>query len=71
MPINDQSGYVITKSIRRTNIAVLEPLYQSLTNYWNECPEDVLSSYGPEYLLQYKVKRIQIFNSIVECNRLT
>lgn len=39
----------------RTNISVVEPMYQSLKNYWDECPDDVQTSYGKEYLEHFKV----------------
>ena len=39
----------------RTNISVVEPLYQSLKLYWDQCPDDVQSSYGNEYLEDFKV----------------
>ncbi len=34
---------------------MLEPMYKSLKSYWEQCPEDILSSYGPDYLEEFKV----------------
>ena len=42
-------------NLTRTNIAVLEPLLNSLTNFWNQCGDEVLYDYGPEYLDEFKV----------------
>ncbi|EFX74132.1 hypothetical protein DAPPUDRAFT_200252 [Daphnia pulex] len=48
------SVHCIEPSLYSTNISVVEPLYKSLKNYWDQCPDDVQSSYGNEYLEHFK-----------------
>ncbi|KAI9560428.1 hypothetical protein GHT06_014445 [Daphnia sinensis] len=48
------SVHCIEPSLYKTNISVLEPLYNSLKNYWDQCSDDVQSSYGKEYFEHFK-----------------
>ena len=36
-------------------------MYKSLKNYWDQCPDDVQSSYGKEYFEQFKVNVLTTF----------
>lgn len=41
-------------------MSLVEPLGKSLIHYWEKCPDHVQSSYGPQYLEEFKVFTKQI-----------
>ena len=49
------SVHLIEPSLYKTGISVLDPLYNSLANYWDQCSADVQSTYGSAYLDDFKV----------------
>ena len=46
--------WIILNSFSRTPISNIDRLQQCLDQYWEECPSEVRTSYGPEYLKEFK-----------------
>ena len=40
-------------------------MYNSLKKYWEQCPDDVLTSYGSEYLEEFKVMLVTISFKVI------